>query len=85
MITDWHYDGGEPHWMEAISEWSDARPPAWRCQYRGTPHQIEAVARWLDQLAGGGDSHWRFNGGDPYLAVEIHEERDALLFLMTWG
>jgi len=84
MIENWHYDPGEPQWMEAIQTWSERRTPVWRCKCRYLWKTPE-IDQWLsDYCVGEYDSVMRFNGGNPYLSITIRQEADATAFLLRW-
>jgi hypothetical protein len=86
MILSWRYDGGESYYMAAIDRWSEERQPGWRCQWRGSFEESEIITKWLDDQFGERcDYTWRFNGGDPYMSIEIYGQEDATLFFMTWS
>jgi hypothetical protein len=86
MIRYWEYDPGEAYYMSAIDRYSEARRPCWRCHYQGKDTDTVFLIGWLDEnLPDRHDQTWRFNGGDPYLAVELYDEAGATLFKMVWG
>lgn len=89
MIRHWSYDDGTPYYMTAISKWSERRRPCWRCHWkdsRRNQHVTEAMRAWFedtyteDQYSLTG----RFNGGDPFISIEIYDETVAAAFRLTW-
>ena len=82
MIQGWHYDAGEPIYMEIIDEWTDARKPGWRFS---TMH--DEVIAWLDEMGKDGLTHesaHRFNSGDPRYFCWIYDAELADSFLLRW-
>ncbi len=89
MIRHWSYDDGLPLYMTAIDKWSEPRRPCWRSHCRdnrSTQAETEAMRAWFE------DNHTedqytltaRFNGGDPYISIEIYDEAVAIAFRLTW-
>ena len=84
MITNWRYHDGEPTYMPTIDSWTERLRPAWHCCVYGTSLGKEVQA-WIDHnLQGDHHTTLRFNSGDPYLAVSIHTETDAMAFQLRW-
>jgi hypothetical protein len=84
MIEYWRYDDGEPYYLEAISSWSEPRRPGWQCQVWGTV-RIREVEEWIaDNFIGEHDTTLRFNSGNPFLSVTIHDQTDATAFQLRW-
>jgi hypothetical protein len=86
MICHWSYDDGEPYYMMAIDRWSEPRRPCWRCHWRMRHvDRDETFQGWFK--AHPEDSYdltVRFNGGDPYISIEIYDETVATAFRLTW-
>lgn len=89
-IRDWHWDQGKSHYMSAIDKWSEPRRPCWRCRWF-TLYQdrakTDAMRDWFednyteDQY----DLTRRFNGGNPYTAIEIYDEAVAIAFKLRYS
>ena len=87
MFSGWRYDDGKPIWSDTISDFvGEPRRPAWCVSWWGKPPTGDSeIERWLaDNAPGAHDTAWRFNGGDPVLSIEIHDEDAALAFRMRW-
>jgi len=83
-LKDWYYDSGEPHYMTAINKWTEPRRPCHRFFFKKGFIQIE---EWLELhfKEGDYDSFVRFNSGDPFLEVDVFDESNAMLFLLSWS
>lgn len=89
-VLGWRYDSGEPIYMSAINSYSDARRPGWRCSVifdDPTEEGLYNLKQWFhenytkDQY----DLIYRFNNGNPFMAVEIYDELTATVFKLRWA
>jgi len=84
MITNWRYNTGEPVYMPTIDSWTERLRPAWQCQVWGT-NRAREVQAWIDEnFTGDYETIMRFNSGNPFLSVTIHEQTDATAFQLRW-
>jgi hypothetical protein len=84
MITNWRYNAGEPVYMPTIDSWTERLRPSWQCQVWGTERSRD-VQTWInDNLSGDCETIMRFNSGNPFLSVTIHEQADATAFQLRW-
>lgn len=86
MISNWHYDAGEPYYVDALDKWTDGcRPCWWGIIYKKDIPEDNGVVDWLANNLKQYDIDFRFNRGNPCYFIKIYDEQEALTFWMVWG
>ena len=70
------------YWQEMIQKADGSNKPSWFC-WAFVADDTDFPA-WMDRSCPTAEYTFRFNSGNPMYTVNITDEKEAMLFKLTW-
>lgn len=87
-VHHWRFESGEP---EPVPEYMlkmhprgfrETVPKGWYCW--AYPSDDRVFEKWMDCTCPTAEYQHRFNSGDPMYTVQIHSDKEAMMFQLAW-